>query len=108
MKIATFSLLLVLVLAPNILFAQTEVSLPNPLNTDTVEGVIDNVLGWLTTVGAPIAAVMIIIGAFQMMFAGGSPEKFKTGTQTILYTVIGYGILWIARGVVSIIETLLQ
>jgi len=89
--------------------AQEPQELPNPLGSNqTVESLVNEILDWLIKVGAPVATVMVIVGAFQMMFAGGSPEKFKTGTQTILYTVIGYGILWISKGIVSIIELLLE
>lgn len=50
---------------------------------------------------------MIIIGAFQILFAAGDPEKFITGRRTIVYTAIAYAILLMARGIVAIIENFL-
>jgi len=85
-----------------------EVQLPNPLgSTSTVDSLLHRIVDWLVTVAAPIAAVMIIYGAFQTLFAGGDPEKFTKGRKTILYAVVGYGIIFIGWGLVSIIEKLL-
>jgi len=36
-----------------------------------------------------IGPIAIAIGAFYIMTAGGSPDRFKKGQQTILYAVIG-------------------
>lgn len=85
-----------------------KVCLPNPLgSTSTVDSLLRRIVNWLVTVAAPIAAIMIIYGAFQMLFAGGDPEKFGTGRKTILYAVVGYGIIFIGWGLVFIIEKLL-
>lgn len=83
--------------------------LPNPLGeTQTVRQLIEEIVTWLRDLGAPIAAVVIIYGAFQILTAGGDPEKFATGKKTILYAVIGYGIIFVGWGIVKIIERLLS
>jgi hypothetical protein len=85
-----------------------KVCLPNPLGTTaTAETLIERIVDWLIVIAAPIAAVMIIYGAFQMLFAGGETEKFTNGRRTILYAVVGYGIIFIGRGIISIIKLLL-
>lgn len=86
-----------------------ELQLPNPLGADaTIEGLLRKIVTWLRDIAAPIAAGMIIYGAYQMLFAAGDPEKFKVGRQTILYTVIGYAIIWIGWGITKIIEEFLS
>ncbi len=82
------------------------VNLVDPLNTNSITGVISNVTSFLVTIGGIIVAIMIIIGGFQMLFAGGSPEKFKTGQKTILYSVIGFVVILLARGVAAIIQAI--
>ncbi len=85
------------------------IKLINPLGTDsTIGDVIKNVLGGLQLIAIPIVAVMILVGGFQIMFAGGDPEKFKTGKKTILYTVVGYAIILIASGISFIIQEILS
>lgn len=84
------------------------IDLPNPLGTTDIAELLNRITGFLLTIAAPIAAVVIIIGAFQMLFAAGNPEKFKTGQKTILYAAIGFAIVLIAKGITSIIEGILQ
>ncbi len=50
---------------------------------------------------------MILIGAFQMLFSAGDPDKFQTGKKTILYTVIGYAIIFLSSVIISVVQNLL-
>ena len=86
------------------------ISLPNPLGTTTtVSELINNIIRALRDyIAPPIVGIMIIYGAFQILFAAGSEEKFKTGKKTILYAVIGYAIILIASGISSIIVDVLR
>jgi len=83
------------------------IKLPNPLRAGTIPELIQEILKFLVAAGAPVATLMIIIGAYQMLFAGGSPEKFETGKKTILYTVIAYVIILLALGLASVIKDIL-
>ncbi|MFH1192952.1 MAG: pilin [Candidatus Jorgensenbacteria bacterium] len=88
--------------------AGIKVTLPNPLGTtSTAQSLLERIVDWLMLAAAPVAGVMIIYGAFQMLFAGGDTEKFTNGKKTILYAVVGYGIILIGWGLVSIIEGVL-
>ncbi len=80
---------------------------PNCSRSDA-EGLLHSIVDWLIRIGTPIAVGMILFGAFQMIFAGGDPEKFKKGKQTILYTAIGYAIILIGWGMTSIIQDFLS
>ena len=85
------------------------IKLINPLGTDsTIGDVIYNVLGGLQLIAIPIVAIMILVGGFQILIAGGDPEKFKRGKKTILYVVIGYAIILIASGITSIVKEVLS
>ena len=98
----------------SIVFAQGEgegpsqITLDNPLKYGTIPELIEGIMSWLITLGAPIATGMVIYGALQILFAGGSEEKFATGKKTILYAVVGYAILILSFGIASIIKQLLQ
>ncbi len=82
--------------------------LTNPLGASSFEDLLKNIVDWLITIATPIAVGMILIGAFQMIFAGGNPERFATGRKTILYTAIGYAIIVVGWGMVSIIRDVLN
>jgi|AntAceMinimDraft_18_1070375.scaffolds.fasta_scaffold115884_2 hypothetical protein len=84
------------------------ITLQNPAGSDTIAELIHNITSGLVTIATPIVAIMVLIGAFQILFAAGDPEKFKLGKKTILYTIIGYAIILVASGITSIIKNLLS
>lgn len=88
--------------------ANVHVSLPNPLGANsTICSLLHRIIDWMVVIGAPIATGMIMIGAFQMMFAAGQPEKIATARRTIIYVAIGYAIILIGWGFVFIIADVL-
>lgn len=93
-------------------FAQNlVVKIDNPLcsgsTTCTLISILEQISLYLLWIGAPITTIMIIYGAFQMLTAGGDPAKFKSGSHTVLYAAIGYGIILISWGLVSLTKELL-
>ena len=85
------------------------IPLHNPAGSNTkIAELIHNITSGLVTIATPIVAIMVLIGAFQILFATGDPEKFKRGKKTILYTIIGYAIILVASGITSIIKNLLS
>lgn len=84
------------------------IKLENPLKTDDPIALLSSIVEWLIVAGAPIAVVMIIYGAFQIMTAQGNTDKFTTGRKTIVYAVVGYGIIICAWGIVAVIQSVLK
>lgn len=82
--------------------------LQNPLASDNIVTLLNGIIDAIVTyIAPPIVAIIVIVGAFQILFAGGDEEKFKTGKKAIYYAVIGYAILLLARGIVFIIREIL-
>jgi hypothetical protein len=86
----------------------SSVTLNNPVGSSTITELLHKITTGLVTIATPIVGIMVLVGAFQMLFAAGDPEKFKRGKKTILYTVIGYAIILLATGVTSIIKSVLN
>ena len=80
---------------------------PNLLGCADIGCVVGKILDTLAKLAAPFVAIMVLVGAFQIITAGGDPEKFKSGRTTILYAVVGYAIVLLASSVVPIINGLL-
>lgn len=106
-------LLIGMVLVPAFAFAAGDgtprgnvITLPNPLGEGTTfTSLLNNFYNFLALqLGPVVVAIMVIIGAYQILFAGGDPEKFRVGKRTIIYTAIAYGILLLAGGLASIIK----
>ena len=89
----------------------TTITIPNPLcsggTSCTIIGILEKISIYLLVIGAPVATIMIIYGAFQILTAGGDSAKAKKGGQTILYAAIGYGVILISWGVISLVKELL-
>ncbi|HDH31271.1 MAG TPA: hypothetical protein ENH26_00670 [Candidatus Wolfebacteria bacterium] len=86
----------------------TGVTIPNPLGAKDITDVLKKIVDYLIKIGAPILAIMILVGGFQILTAGGNLEKVITGRHTILYSVIGYAIILSAWGIIAIIKTILE
>jgi hypothetical protein len=81
--------------------------LTNPLS-GTFQSILAKFLSNLITIALPVAVIMVVYGAFQMLAAGGDPEKFTKGRKTITYAAIGFGVVILAQGIVNIIQSLLS
>lgn len=82
------------------------ISIRNPIGATSISQLLDRIIDYLILIGAPILAIMVLWGGFQILTAGGDPEKFSTGRKTITYAVVGYGVILISKGVSFIIREL--
>ena len=85
------------------------ISIPNPIGANSFGKLIDKIIDFLIFIGAPIATLMILVAAFQIMSAGGSGDekKLASGKTTIKYAVIGYALLLISKGIALLIKNIL-
>ncbi len=65
---------------------------------DTIYTITD----WIFYILMAFGIIFIILGAFTILTAGGSPEKVNTGRSYIIYAVIGLLIGLAARGMPSL------
>ena len=79
-----------------------------PIACDKLDCVVNKIAAVLYAIAIPVLTVMILIGGFQILTAGGNPEKFKKGRQTIFYAVIGFLAILVADGVYFIIKSIFQ
>lgn len=94
--------------APDAADSGGQIRLLNPLGSNaTIPSVLKRIFNEAAIILAFVIPIIIIIGAFQMMFAAGDPEKFATGRKTIVYAVIGYVIILMANGIIAIVIKIL-
>jgi len=94
--------------------AQTE-NLWDEINKD-LEGsdqgvgpLIVRVLNWFIGAAAVVCVVMLIVGGYSYMTAGGDENKVKTATKTLTNAIIGLAICFIAVILVNfVLENFLQ
>lgn len=81
--------------------------IPNPLSANSIEELIDSLINAIFWLAVVIVPLIIIIGAIYYIISGGSPEKIKTAKNIILYAVIGFAIVLLAKGLISMIKSII-
>jgi len=81
-------------------------TLLNPLGAATFAELVAAILRALFTLSIPIVSIMVMVGGYYILTAAGNEERLKTGRNTITYAVIGFAVILIANGVVSLIRQL--
>lgn len=98
-----------LLLAPAVFAANFGGTLDNPFgDCKTLECLAGKLTKFLLTIAPAIATIMILVGAFQMITAGGNPEKFSSGKKTLLYAAIGLAVVLLADAIIALVTKTLS
>ncbi|MEK7600860.1 MAG: pilin [Patescibacteria group bacterium] len=82
--------------------------LPNPLESDNVIDLINAALRFITAIAIPIAVIMIIWAGIKYLTAGSNPKAVGEANNIIWSVVIGLAIIFIGRGFVDLVESVLN
>jgi hypothetical protein len=92
---------------PFLTSAQHLVVIPNPIHSHTFDQLIGNIITFIWWIALALIPLMIVIAGFYFVTAAGDPAKVEKAKGIILYTVIGFIIILLARGLVELLRTLL-
>jgi len=70
--------------------------------------ILDSLTNWMFAILLVIAAIFIIVAAFNFVTAAGDPEKTKTARMYVLYALIGVLVGFAARGLVMLVERIVE
>ena len=82
------------------------VEIENPLEADSFEELILNIVDFLFNLAIPIMALMIIWGGFLFVTATGKEESIRQGKQLILWAIIGFIIILLAKGLIAFLQNI--
>jgi len=82
----------------------TQIVLQNPLAHDTFEELITALIRVIFNIALILAPLMIIVGAFYFLTAGGDSKNIETGKKIIFYTLIGFVIILLSRGIIELLR----
>ncbi len=106
MKTFSKALFLTLVLTAAAAHAQTSVALPNPLGgVSTIGDLLNKIIDALILFASPVVVVIVMYAGYLFLSARDEPEKITQARNTILYAMLGYGIILIAKGIGLIIQS---
>ncbi|MBI2674208.1 MAG: hypothetical protein HYX22_00515 [Candidatus Yanofskybacteria bacterium] len=83
-------------------------SLDNPLEADNFLELIDVLATWLFNLSIPIVVVMIVYAGVMFLTSRGEPAKVTKARQILLYAVVGFAIILIGKGFITLIESILN
>ncbi len=77
----------------------------DPLGGKSFQTVTANVAQFiLLDIAIPLSAIMVLVGAFEMITSAGDPEKTLKGRKTILWAAVGLVVAFAAASIVSLIK----
>ncbi len=84
--------------------AQQEIELPNPLNAESLEEIVSNIVDFLFYLSIILAPLMIIIAGFLFVTAGGNADQIGKAKKIILWACVGFLIILLSKGIIVMIE----
>lgn len=108
MKKILLILILFNLISPILVSATTTIEIENPINATSFEALANNLIDFIFYIALALAPLMILIGAFYLLTAGAEPKRVETGKNIILYTLIGFTIILLAKGLVALIKGILK
>jgi hypothetical protein len=79
----------------------------NPLSFDTLVELLNKILDFIWKLAIVFAPIMLLVGGFYIMTAGGNPANLEKGKKIMIYTVIGFAIVLLSRALVSLFKEIL-
>ena len=79
----------------------------NPLDACSFEELVIGIANFIFWIATAVVPLMIVIGGFYFMTSAGNPQQLATAKKIILYSLIGYAIIFVSRGLIYVIKDIL-
>lgn len=73
-----------------------------------IENIVARAVDYLFFVGAALAPLMVIIGAYLYFTSAGDSKKTENAKKLIIWACVGFAILLFAKAIVSIVRYILE
>ncbi len=83
------------------------VCIENPLTATSFEAIVGNGINFIFKIAVVLAPLMVIIGGFLLLTAGGSIQQIDQAKKLLLWTAIGFLVVLLSRGILAIINLIL-
>jgi len=105
-KLLTILILLALA-SPVIVLADEIIEIKNPITAGSFEEIIDNVIDFVFKIAIVLAPLMVVIGGFLLLTAGGNISQVGRAKSLLLWTAIGFLVVLLSKGILAIINQIL-
>lgn len=83
--------------------ATTPITIQNPLVADSFVELILIIINFLFYLSLPIASLIIVISAWNLLLSSGEPEKVKNSRNMIIYALVGVLVLYLSVAIVNLL-----
>lgn len=83
------------------------IEIKNPLKAKSFEGIVNNIIDFIFNIAIVLTPLMIIVGGVLFVTAGGNMEQVSRARNIIVWTLIGFAIVLLAKGISDLLETIL-
>ena len=89
-----------------IVFADDKISFTNPLVSSSFKDLVNGLLNMIFTVSLPLTILLLITGAILIATSGGDEKRIEMGKKCIIYTLIGFILILISKGILGLLTYL--
>lgn len=87
--------------------AAGEICFCNPINACGFDELIDNIVDFLFYIVFIIVPFMLMLAAFIFTTAAGDAGRIKTAKAIIIWTLVGFFVILMSKGIIGVIRALL-
>ncbi len=79
----------------------------NPLASEDLTAITDPIISFIFNLSIVVVPVLVLLGAFFIVTAGGDMERINKGKKIIMWTLIGFLIVLISQGISDLLDEIL-
>jgi len=104
----TLAILILLTLAiPVVALADEVIEIQNPITATSFEAVVGNSIDFVFKIAIVLAPLMVVVGGFLLLTAGGNLNQVGQAKSLLLWTAIGFLVVLLSKGILAIINQIL-
>jgi len=84
-----------------------QICLQNPLKACSFTDLIDNILTFLFNIAIVVLPIMVVFAGFMFLTAGGNPSQVGKARDLLLWTMVGFGVILLARGLTEVLRKII-
>ena len=84
------------------------IEIENPVEAETIDELVENIINFIFYLALLIAPIMFIIAGLAFITAAGDLAKVQRAKDIVLWTVIGLVIVLLAKGIIAIIKEIFE
>lgn len=79
----------------------------SPIADKDFESMTTRIGNWIYTIALVVFPLMIVIGGIMLATSSGDPGKTSLAKKIIVYAIIGFVIVFLARGIIVLVKMIL-